>query len=96
MRCTCNRDTCSSPVLVLQLRVTEEVMAGSAPGSGPYTVHLLSVLNRLRFVKTLIPRIPVGTILCIIATQFYDVQRSKDLLIECVPAAAAVIMLAGG
>jgi hypothetical protein len=59
-------------------------MAASPPGSGPYTVHLLSVLNRLRFVKTLIPRIPIGTIFSIIATQFYDVQRSKDLVIECV------------
>ena len=59
-------------------------MSGEAQGHDAFTVHLISVLDRFRFVRTLLPRIQLGKIANIVAKQFYDTQRSQDLIIQCV------------
>lgn len=60
-------------------------MPGEARGHEAFTVHLISVLDRFRFIRTLLPRVELGKVANIVAKQFYDTQRSQDLIIQCAP-----------
>jgi hypothetical protein len=57
----------------------------TVPGScaAPFNVHHISLLDRSRYIRTMLPRIPVGTMLSALVTQIWDKQKSKDILLSC-------------
>ena len=69
----------------MQMQSQTEQHPGQAPGRRPFTIHLLSVLDKARYVRTLLPRIPFGTAATALAMQLYDSQRGRDMLVEYDP-----------
>ena len=68
---------------VLQMQTEEEVLPGEAPGDAPFRIHALSVLNKGRYVRTLLPRLPPQVVMSSLALQLWDSQRGKDQMLEC-------------
>ena len=65
------------------MQTTQDVLPGTAPGSAPFEIHALSVLDKLRYIRTLLPRMPAQTVVSSLALQLWDAQRGKDMMLEC-------------
>jgi hypothetical protein len=52
--------------------------------NGGLHVHLLPLLDRRKYIRALVPRLPMRSVLRAAALKLWDTQAAHDLILECV------------
>jgi hypothetical protein len=66
---------------------SESSRGGTNGGTPRLDVHRISILNRARFIRALLPRMPPLKVLQSALYQVWDAYASQDILLQCVPSA---------
>lgn len=68
---------------MVQMEAHEERRPHCESAAEPLTMHYIAVLDRSRYLRMLIPRLPILTVMYALLAQIWDAQLSNDIFIRC-------------
>ena len=71
------------------MTTSESRMPGEAEGWGGVQLHRMSILDRPRFIRALLPRLPWLKVAASAVYKIWDMQASYDIILECASATDA-------
>ena len=84
---TTHKRKCVTILGPIEMQAETQQLPGKPAGKKPFRIHSISVLDKSRYIRTLLPRIPFSTMVTALTMQLWDSQQGKDMLIGCVPCA---------
>lgn len=64
---------------------SESRLPGAAEGWKAVQLHRMSILDRPRFIRALLPRLPLTKVAASAIYRIWDAQTSYDILLQYVP-----------
>ena len=78
--------------LLLQMTTITSKLPGEPEGWKPVELHRMSILDRPRFIRALLPRLPWTKVAASAIYRIWDAQTSYDILLQYVTATGSCLV----